>query len=525
MIQDYSFIDSSDKTIRKVLKAILCKDLFIWESDIGDPLDFLGWVDAPRETFNKLSNMALSVPDLQEEFELVVLLGFGGSSLSARTLTDVYGDISGLEFYYLDSTVPEQIEDLQKSIDLAKTLFLVSSKSGSTFETMHLFKYFFRKVSELSGNLHAGDQFIAITDKGSPLDILAAKHKFRMVLHGHPGVGGRYSVFTPFGIFPGLLAGVPIESVLEGALSASNSVVRSDEFANMEKLLTFLLKGLKGGRDKLFVYTDEGLEGMGLWIEQMLAESLGKSGVGVIPVIRSHTDYSIKERQDSMAVSISFNEKSSGESTSSVYSLVIDSPFSLGYQLYVWSVITAAFGKLLGVNPFNQPHVESSKKAMAEILESDGGGQEIAWDEQMVSASNLLKNVSCGEYIGILCYLPRTAKVLRLTKVLANRIEKETGLVCTLHLGPAYLHSVGQLHKGGPQSGKFLMIGQSFSVGYSSLSGDAYDFERILEAQFNGDFQALNSYNRKVSRILFDDGIEKGFSKMFKDLDLKLDCG
>ena len=143
----------------------------------------------------------------------------------------------------------------------------------------------------------------------------------------------------------------------------------------------------------------------------------------------------------------------------------------------------------------------------------------------MVSASNLLKNVSCGEYIGILCYLPRTAKVLRLTKVLANRIEKEPGLVCTLHLGPAYLHSVGQLHKGGPQSGKFLMIGQSFSVGYSSLSGDAYDFERILEAQVNGDFQALNSYNRKVSRILFDDGIEKGFSKMFKDLDLNLDCG
>ena len=170
---DYSFIDSTDKSIRRAIKSILSKDPLFWGSEFEDPSDFLGWVDAPQESLNRLSNFALSVSDLQKEFESVVLLGFGGSSLSARTLTDMYGDISGLEFSYLDSTISSQIETLERSINLSRTLFLVSSKSGSTFETMCLFKYFFQKVSALSDRSNIGDQFLAITDKGSPLDIVA----------------------------------------------------------------------------------------------------------------------------------------------------------------------------------------------------------------------------------------------------------------------------------------------------------------------------------------------------------------
>ncbi|SVB62736.1 uncharacterized protein METZ01_LOCUS215590, partial [marine metagenome] len=365
---DYSFIDSTDKSIRGAVKGILSKDPLFWGSEFGDPSDFLGWVDAPQESLNRLSNFALSVGDLQKEFESGVLLGFGGSSLSARTLTDMYGDISGLQFSYLDSTISSQIETLEKSMNLSRTLFLVSSKSGSTFETMCLFKYFFQKVSALSDRPNIGDQFLAITDKGSPLDIVANEHEFRMVLHGYPGVGGRYSVFTPFGVFPGLLAGVPVQSVLEGALYASKSTAQNGEFVFIEDLLRFLLNGLKRDRDKLFIYTDEGLEGMGLWIEQMLAESLGKSGLGIIPVVRSDNKRSAIERHDSMVVNIRVNEESNRKLALHEYSLVIDSPFSLGFQLFTWSLITAALGKLMGVNPFDQPHVESSKKAMSVIL-------------------------------------------------------------------------------------------------------------------------------------------------------------
>jgi len=517
---DYSFIDSTDKSIRRAIKSILSKDPLFWGSEFEDPSDFLGWVDAPQESLNRLSNFALSVSDLQKEFESVVLLGFGGSSLSARTLTDMYGDISGLEFSYLDSTISSQIETLERSINLSRTLFLVSSKSGSTFETMCLFKYFFQKVSALSDRSNIGDQFLAITDKGSPLDIVANEHEFRMVLQGYPGVGGRYSVFTPFGVFPGLLAGVPVQSVLEGALNASKSTAQNGEFVFIEDLLRFLLNGLKRNRDKLFIYTDEGLEGMGLWIEQMLAESLGKSGLGIIPVVRSHNERSAIGRHDSMVVNIHVNEESNIKLVPHEYSLVIDSPFSLGFQLFVWSLITAALGKLMGVNPFDQPHVESSKKAMAGILKSEVDETEIVWDEQMISARNLISSANYGDYIGILCYLPRSDEVLRLSKLLVDGIEKETGLVCTLNLGPGYLHSVGQLHKGGPKNGNFLMISENFSDESLALSGETYGFTRILEAQFNGDFLALRSFKKRVTRVCFMDGIENGFFRMFKELHL-----
>ena len=515
---DYSFIDSTNKSIRRAVKSILSKDPLFWGSEFGDPSDFLGWVDAPQESLNRLSNFALSVGDLQKEFESGVLLGFGGSSLSARTLTDMYGDISGLQFSYLDSTISSQIETLEKSMNLSRTLFLVSSKSGSTFETMCLFKYFFQKVSALSDRPNIGDQFLAITDKGSPLDIVANEHGFRMVLHGYPGVGGRYSVFTPFGVFPGLLAGVPVQSVLEGALYASKSTAQNGEFVFIEDLLRFLLNGLKRDRDKLFIYTDEGLEGMGLWIEQMLAESLGKSGLGIIPVVRSDNKRSAIERHDSMVVNIRVNEESNRKLALHEYSLVIDSPFSLGFQLFTWSLITAALGKLMGVNPFDQPHVESSKKAMSVILNSESGDTEISWDEQMKSASDLITSANYRDYIGILCYLPTSDKVLQLTKVLVDRIERETELVCTLHLGPGYLHSVGQLHKGGPENARFLMIGETFSDESLALPGETYGFTKILEAQFNGDFLALKSFKKKVARIRFVEGIENGFLRMFQDL-------
>jgi hypothetical protein len=159
---------------------------------------------------------------------------------------------------------------------------------------------------------------------------------------------------------------------------------------------------------------------MGLWIEQMLAESLGKSGVGIIPVVRSHTERSAIERHDSMVINIRVNKESNWKSGPDEYSLVIDSPFSLGFQLFTWSLITAALGKLMGVNPFDQPHVESSKKAMSVILNSESDDTEISWDEQMKSASDLLTSANYRDYIGILCYLPTSDKVLQLTKVLVN---------------------------------------------------------------------------------------------------------
>ena len=515
---DYSFIDGTDKSIRSSIEGVLRKTPLFWDPEFGDPADFLGWVDAPKETLSQLPNLTVNVPDIQTEFDLVVLLGFGGSSLSARTLTDLYGDVSGLEFCYLDSTIPSEIETLERAMDLSRTLFMVASKSGSTFETMCLFEYFFQKVSTLSNTSEVGDQFLAITDKGSPLDIIAKKNKFRMVLYGYPGVGGRYSIFTPFGVFPGLLAGVPVQPVLEGGLAASNSTTLNGEFQFIEDLLRFLLNGLKQSRDKLFIYTDDGLEGMGLWIEQMLAESLGKSGVGIIPVVRSYNERSTIERQDSMIINIRVNQESNRDLCPNEYSLVIDSPFSLGYQLFTWSLITAVLGKLMGVNPFNQPHVDASKKAMSVILNSESDDSEITWDEQMLSASNLITSANYGDYIGVLCYLPRSDEVLKLSKLLVEGIETKTGLVCTLHLGPGYLHSVGQLHKGGPENSNFLMIGNHFSDDTTGLSRDTYKFERILEAQFNGDFSALKSFNRKVSRVCFMNGIENGFLRMFKDL-------
>ena len=180
MTPDYSFIDSSDISLRRVLEGILCKDPNLWGSAFDGPSDFLGWVDAPQETLDQLSDLTAMVPDLHMEFDQAVLLGFGGSSLSARTLIDLYGEISGLEFSYLDSTIPSQIETVERSMNLSRTLFLVSSKSGSTFETMCLFKYFFQKVSTFSDRTNIGDQFLAITDKGSPLDIVAKENEFRM---------------------------------------------------------------------------------------------------------------------------------------------------------------------------------------------------------------------------------------------------------------------------------------------------------------------------------------------------------
>jgi glucose-6-phosphate isomerase len=444
----------------------------IWERDPtvwtgADEAKWLGWLDEPRrmrERVDELSSFADEVAD--EGLDAVVLLGMGGSSLAPEVLRRTFRSES---LHVLDTTHPDAIRALEASVDLEYTLFVSSSKSGSTLETRSHTDYFWQKVGK------RGACFVAVTDPGSELEQLAREREFRRVFAGEPTIGGRYSALSPFGVVPAALMGIEVDRLLANAERMAEACRQDDGNPGYELGRGFGT-GWQDGRDKICIADTEG--GFGLWAEQLLAESTGKHGKGLVPAPGESPD---------------------GPDRQGVEPQIAD-PYALGGEFFRWEFAVAVAGAYLEINPFDQPDVQAAKDKTNEVLAA-GGDPSV---EPEGSVDELLAQAQPGDYVCVQAFVAPTPENDARIGGLVQKLRRRSGLVVTHGYGPRYLHSTGQLHKGGPNTGLFLQVvddpGDEIAI-----PGRPFGFRRLIRAQAAGDFASLKERGRRAARIHLED--------------------
>ena len=441
----------------ELVERIWARDPSLWTG--ADENRWLGWLDEPSRY--PRDQMAEEVATLQElDVSSCVLLGMGGSSLAPEVLRRAVGADA---FHVLDSTHPAAIRALESRIDPDDTLFVVSSKSGTTLETRCHLDYFWRK----------GRRFAAVTDPGSELEALGRERKFAAVIWGEPTIGGRYSALSPFGLVPAALMGVDLGELMEGAV-AMQEACRTDRNPGLELGLAVGHAWLEG-RDKLVVPE---ANGFGLWLEQLVAESTGKDGKGLVPAPGESPDGPDRQGREVDAAR----------------------PADLGAEFYRWEFATAVAGTVLEINPFDQPNVQEAKDRTTEVLSGHGQvpGTRTGPEETL---EELLAGAQEGDYVAIQAFVD-PAREGELEPLVER--ARATGCVVTVGLGPRYLHSTGQLHTGGPPTGRFVQVvddpGDELAI-----PGRPFGFRRLIQAQAEGDLAALRQRGRPIVRVTLDD--------------------
>jgi hypothetical protein len=439
----------------ELVERIWGRDATVWTG--RDESRWLGWLDEPTRQPREQMMEALAVV-LELEISDCVLLGMGGSSLAPEVMRRSVG---AEHFHVLDTTHPAAIRALEERIDPDATLFVASSKSGTTLETRCHIDYFWRP----------GRTFAAITDPGSELERLAREREFAAVVWGEPTIGGRYSALSPFGLVPAALMGIDLTGLLHRAVEMQEAC-RTEESPGLELGLALGGAWLEG-RDKVVVPE---ANGFGLWLEQLLAESTGKQGKGLVPA--------------------------PGESPEGVdrqaHEIRAEGPERLGAEFYRWEFATAVAGSILAINPFDQPNVQEAKDRTTEVLSGHGRGltQDVAG-----SVEELLEGAAPPEYVCIQAFID-PARERELEPLIAR--ARETGCVVTHGLGPRYLHSTGQLHKGGPPGGRFVQVVDDPGEELDIPERD-FGFARLIHAQAAGDFAALRERGRPIVRVRLED--------------------
>ncbi|MBA3433587.1 MAG: glucose-6-phosphate isomerase [Actinobacteria bacterium] len=443
-----------------IVQRIWAYDATLWTGVDEDR--WLGWLDVATRMRPRLGELTSFAESAAEQFDAYVLLGMGGSSLAPEVLRRAFGAAS---FHVLDTTHPEAIRRLERTLDLERILFLVSSKSGSTLETRSHADYFWERCEG------RGAQFAAITDPGSELERLAMERGFGVVFPGEPEIGGRYSALSMFGVVPAALMGVDVGRLLERAQEMVDACRLEEGNPGLELGLQ-LGEGWQAGRDKICL--DDHPSGFGLWAEQLLAESTGKQGKGLVPAPGESAEGPDRQRGEVRLLD----------------------PYDLGQEFLRWEFATAVAGHLLGINPFDQPDVQAAKDKTSEVLAA--GEPDVA---PRGSLDELLGQAEEGDYVAIQAFVdPSRAEELG---PLVERAHA-TGCVVTCGLGPRYLHSTGQLHKGGPGTGLFIQVVDE--VGEEVLiPGRDFGFGRLICSQAAGDLAALEERGRRVIRLRLED--------------------
>ena len=448
-----------------IVRRIWARDASLWTSS-GEER-WLGWLDEPARVRAQAAELIGWADETMESFEDVVLLGMGGSSLAPEVLRRTF---DAERFHVLDTTHPQAIRALEAQLDLERTLFVVSSKSGTTFETRSHADYFWEKTGR-------GEQFVAITDPGSELEELARSRGFRHVFAGNPEIGGRYSALSPFGIVPAALMGLELEPLLARAEEAVEAC-RSERDDNPGLELGLALGHTwRHARDKVCVNPNPGE--FGLWVEQLLAESTGKDGKGLVPCPGENPN-SGRDRQPAL--------------------VLVEQPEDVASEFFRWEFATAVAGHLLGINPFDQPNVQEAKDRTRAILES-GDDPEL---EPEHTPDALFAQAEPGDYVCLQAFVEPSEQADAALFDLAQRAREETGCVVTSGYGPRYLHSTGQLHKGGPPSGLFLQIVDD-TGDELPIPGQPFGFGRLIRAQAAGDYASLKERGRRVARVRLED--------------------
>ncbi len=520
----------TDLQRHNVVERIWQKDYTIWKSDPKEITNRLGWLtltDVMREQVPTLVSFAAEVRDAG--FRNVVLLGMGGASLGSEVLRQTFGCTAGYpELIVLDSTVPAWVQAVTEVIDPAHTLFLVSSKSGGTIETLSFYKYFRGLVELALGKEKAGRNFVAITDAGTSLAGLAEEAKFRRVFLNPPDIGGRFSILSYFGLVPASLMGIDIMALLDRAHHMRERCVSSVPFSeNPGAWLGATIGALtQQGRDKLTLVTSPSVSRFGLWLEQLIAESLGKDGKGVIPVEGEPLVDSAYYSDDRLFVYLRLNEddnsatdvamehiKSSGHP---VINIEMRDRYELGAEFFCWEFAIAVAGAVLGVHPFNQPNVQAAKDVTKRLL------QEYQASGRLSSAAthsfpDLLSEVKKDNYLAVMAYLRQTPETDQILTDLRRKVIEKHRIAATSGYGPRLLHSTGQLHKGGPNTGLFLQVTTDHKKDLP-IPGEPYTFGMLADAQALGDLQALQSLGHRVVRIHSDTGDVAAIKKLVSEL-------
>jgi glucose-6-phosphate isomerase len=526
----------------------------LWEGDASlwsgeDEHKWVGWltlVDEQQKTLRRFANFAAEVKD--SGFAYALVLGMGGSSLCPEVLRKSFGRIQGFpELHVLDSTDPAQIKSFENKIDLTSTLFFVSSKSGTTLEPNIFKQYFFERVREAVGDDQAGQRFIAITDPGSKLREAAEHDRFRKIFLGVPSVGGRYSAFSDFGLAPACAMGIDVERFL-GKADAMAQACRLPPKDNPGVILGAVLGVAHNqGRDKLTIVTSPGINDLGAWLEQLIAESTGKNGKGVIPVDRESLGPPDIYGDDRVFAYLKLEtatdpvHEAAIEKISSaghpVVRISVPDVYDLAQEFFRWEIATATAGAIIGINPFNQPDVEASKvetRKLTEKYEQTGSlpeekpvfedhGIKLYADEK--NASDLEKAVSDrslsgylkahldrvkpNDYFALLAYIEMNDAHERALQSARHAVLDAKRVATCLGFGPRFLHSTGQAYKGGPDSGVFLQI-TSDDAADLKVPDQKYTFGVVKAAQARGDFAVLADRGRRALRVHLGADVDAG---------------
>ena len=484
-------IDGFDETPPEDLAARIWKrDASVWGPGDDDPAERLGWLDLPEAIRGELAPVEAFVRDTGAYVDDVVLLGMGGSSLAPEVFATCFGARKGYpQLIVLDSTHPAQIEPVAEALVGKESLFVVSSKSGGTIETMSLYSYF---------RARAGDarSFAAITDPRTSLQELAEREGFGGLFLNPPDVGGRYSALSLFGLVPAALCGVDVDSLLGPAASVAAACGASVAPSENPGLAVGHAIGrlAQEGKDKLTFVTSPGLAPFGDWVEQLIAESTGKNGTGIVPVIGEPAPESYGNDRVFVQLVLGGDDPPQVPGGHPVIRLDVGGPEELGAQMFLWEFATAVAGAVLGINAFDQPDVEAAKKAARATLES---GDEPEWSEDDVD--ELLTGAAPGDYAAFLAFAPRSAEKRNVLDAARAKVARASGITTTAGFGPRYLHSTGQLHKGGPDTIRALVIldPPENDVG---IPGKPYSFARLLRAQAAGDYEALKAAGKRAAR-------------------------
>jgi transaldolase / glucose-6-phosphate isomerase len=529
------------------------RDATLWTGD--DEAKWLGWLDITEYQIAhpiELRNLAKEV--WSAGFKDILLLGMGGSSLCPEVLRSTFGKVAGYpDLHVLDSTDPAQVKAFENKIDIARTLFIVSSKSGSTLEPNIFKQYFFERAKQAVGADKAGSHFMAITDPGSKMQQVAEGDRFRHIFFGRPSIGGRYSALSNFGMAPAAAMGVDIKKFLDRTQEMVRACGASAPIEENPGAVLGIILGTaaRNGRDKVTIITSPDISDLGAWLEQLLAESTGKVGKGIIPVDREelaapesygndrvfayvHTAHGTDVRVEAKVAAL----ENAGHA---VLRIAMADTYDLGAEFFRWEIATAVAGSIIGINAFNQPDVEASKIATRNLTSEyektgslpaekpvvEDGGVKLFTDEKNArdlgraaggdkSLAGYLKahlgRIKTGDYFALLGYIQMNAEHGKSLQSIRHAVRDRKHVATCLGFGPRFLHSTGQAYKGGPNSGVFLQVTCDDALELP-VPEQKYTFGVVKAAQARGDFQVLAERGRRALRVHLHD-VESGLGTL-----------
>jgi len=528
------------------------KDASLWTGT--DESNWLGWLTVTGEQLAHIDALKEIAADVKKaRFKHVLLLGMGGSSLCPEVLRMTFGKIKGFpELHVLDSTDPAQIRAIEAKVDLKSTFCIVSSKSGSTLEPNIYKQYFFERVKAKVGEKEAGNRFIAITDPGSKMQQVAEADKFRRIFMGVPSIGGRYSALSNFGMVPAAIMGLDVAKFLKSTEEMVKACGVSTAADSNPGVILGAILGVAAnhGRDKLTIIASPGIFDLGAWLEQLIAESTGKNGKGIIPVDRERLAKTTIYGNDRVFAYLRLASKPNKAQDAAVAALekaghpvvriTLPNIYNLGQEFFRWEIATAVAGSIIGINAFNQPDVEASKietKKLTSQYEATGSlppespffedlGIKLFADEKNTAALNggakladvlktHLARAGAGDYFAVLGYITMNSVNETTLQGIRHAVRDKKKVATVLGFGPRFLHSTGQAYKGGPNSGVFLQITCDDAKDLP-VPGQKYTFGIVKAAQARGDFAVLAERGRRALRVHLGKNLKSGLAALAK---------